>query len=767
MTNVSFPQIKRVFYAKKNTPVEKTASELFAKLNKIGKVNQIEASENGEGLRIGFFPNEIQNAPSGNWMFAQLESNGNGVITASQPSLVYACVKMLFDGLSEAQRAQLSNGLFLPVTFDWMRPSFDHVLTQVSRSVRDFDMETYIEKLAASGHTHIEVNSLATHIPFEYGVPNEYYNQFYTYCAGLNQFVESPLTKGIYPIEYLTHNLQHLKKIARIGQKYGLKPGITCFEPRTLPEHFFRQYPTLRGARVDHPFRSHVPRYTLAQDHPLTRKHYRYMIQALMQEVPDLAFMSVWANDSGAGFEHMAALYVGRNGGAYLIREWRNHDKIAEAAGQSAVRWLRNIQESAAEINPEFEVSLRIEPFKVEHDHLLRGMGEGVTFEAPSLLVRGWHLPYSHPKYPEQQSVAGSIFHSDMDAEEAEKLQFYREKGIEPILNVATSTSFNVEPLLGIPFARNLYAKMKNVASSGIARMNTFGGLMHIQKTPFWINYEVFKTVQLNPEKSIDDILSDAATQWAGAQHAEKLISLWDKFEEALMSMPIIPLYSHFGFVWYRAWVRPIVGNLEAPTKQERAYYDRYVVTMPNNPNNNDLGRDVLFELLTPEQSKTLTGYFDDNVFPLLDAAITETTQYLSSLEANDTARAVFTDLQDRMRMLKCWATTQRNTTAWVYAVNGYMDNDNLAHKTQMMAILQDMIDRDIANTHELIDLWENSTTETLMISDKGETSFIYGDNFGELLRKKLVLIDKYRHVEPFIDRDILWRVEHDPFDDI
>ena len=46
-------------------------------------------------------------------------------------------------------------------------------------------------------------------------------------------------------------------------------------------------------------------------------------------------------------------------------------EKIAQAAGQSATRWLRLMQESAAEINPAFEVSLRIEPFKVEHDTIL------------------------------------------------------------------------------------------------------------------------------------------------------------------------------------------------------------------------------------------------------------------------------------------------------------------------------------------------------------------------------------------------------------
>src|SRR5690606_32488179 len=118
----------------------------------------------------------------------------------------------------------------------------------------------------------------------------------------------------------------------------------------------------------------------------------------------------------------------------YLIREWRSHEKIAEAAGGSAVRWLRLLRETAAETNPDFEVSLRIEPFKVEHDTILDGMGDGLTLEAPSLLVRGYHLPYHHPRYEEQGSVAGSIFHTRLDPRESEKLKEFRERGIEPHL---------------------------------------------------------------------------------------------------------------------------------------------------------------------------------------------------------------------------------------------------------------------------------------------------------------------------------------------
>jgi hypothetical protein len=229
-------------------------------------------------------------------------------------------------------------------------------------------------------------------MPVEDFVPFEYYPQFYSYCPGFNHFVDTDLTRGMWPSMYLDANVQNLRKLADLGRKYGLKPGVCMFEPRTLPERFFTKYPSLRGARVDHPFRSRLPRYTMAQDHPIVQRHFREALQKLMHYVPDLSYMSLWTNDSGAGFEHSASLYVGRNGGPYMIREWRSHDKVAQASGQSIVRFLRNLREAAAGINPDFDVLLRIEPFKVEHDHIKAGMGPHVGWEAPSLLVRGYSV---------------------------------------------------------------------------------------------------------------------------------------------------------------------------------------------------------------------------------------------------------------------------------------------------------------------------------------------------------------------------------------
>ena len=718
----------------------------------------------GSGLRLDVAggpwpePDALPASRPAAWMFAQLGADGSGDLRASHPSLLYALAHLLADGHLDDRRGDLTDGLLLEPSFPTHRPLYDQILTQVARSARRFDPEAYVEQLARSGFTHLEVNGLATHIPFEPGVPTEFYNQFYTYCPGLNHFVDSPLTRGLYPAEYLQANLNRVKKLAALGRRYGLKPGLLCFEPRSLPEHFFQRHPTLRGARIDHPFRSHLPRYTLAQDHPVAQEHYRAMMRAMMEAVPDLDYLSVWTNDSGAGFEHTASLYVGRNGGPYMIREWREHDQIAETAGRGVLRWLRLMREAAAEVNPDFEVSLRVEHFKVEHETIFAGMGDGLTVEAPSLLVRGYELPYTHPEYPEQVSAAGSIYHLEMDAREEDLLAEHRAHGFEPRIHYAAAAGFNLEPLLGIPFPRMLHAKLSALRETGFRSVSAMGGLMNTPQTPYWPNPEVIRAVQFTPETPVDDVLRRLARQWAGDEHADALVGAWDAVEEGLRFMPIVPLYSNLGFVWYRTWIRPLVPDLEAVPEEDRLYYERFMVTVPNNPNNNDLGRDVLFELVTEESGRRMAEEYDEHALPRLRAAVERLTDLAEKAEGSD-AEAVFADLRDRARALLYWATTQRNTCAWVAGVHGFLNADSDDERETQHAYIQQMIDLDLENTRALLDLWETSGTEFIVVSDVGETSFVYGENLGEHLRRKLDLTERYRDREPRIDADILWRL--------
>lgn len=745
------------------SPEVPPAEEAAIALKKQLPEKDIDLSESMErGLRIAVEdgPGEvrlIRSPEESPWLWLRIDSNGQGEVIASRPSFLTAVPSLLKSGLTSEQGARLEEGLFLYPSFEQSRSLNDYVLTQTARMARGFDREDYLQTLAEHGVTHVEVNGLATPFPHEPGVPGEFYNQFYTYCAGLNQFVDTPLTRGIYPHEYLSANLDNLKTLARLCARYGLKPGLLCFEPRTLPEHFFREYPTLRGARVDHPFRSHRPRYTLAQDHPATRKHYRRLMRNLMEEVPSLDYISIWSNDSGAGFEHTSSLYVGRNGGPYMIREWRSHEDIAKVAGKSVIRYLRLLQETAADVNPAFEVFLRMEHFKTEHDIIIDGMGDGLSIEVPSLLVRGYDLPYEHPRYPDQGGIAGSIHHTDFERREKERLSAFRDQGFEPHVTYAAGPAFNLEPLLGIPFPRQLHDKLEALRETGFQNVSALGGLLNTTQTPWWPNPRILQAAQFNPALSIDAVLEQAASDWVGPSHAGDLVSLWDAVDEAVTYLPVVPLYTDFGFVWLRLWTRPFVPDIEAIPEEDRLYYERFMVSPENNPNINDLGKDVLFELLTEETGRRKARQLDENVLPRLQSALQEAEQRVEA--SSEEAQPVFVDLRDRIRAFTFWATTLRNTCAWVAGVHGYLDAESKEQRSACEEEVREMVESERQNAEDLLDLWETSTTEFMLVAEQGETSYIHGENFGECLRTKIDLMEEYGDREPAIDEDIIWRL--------
>lgn len=763
--------VRAVFHAIDATPGEITAATELARIAGIAAVPATSAA--GRGVTVALATRDsarsLKLPPSADqagaaWMWLRLV-DGAGEIVATHGSFLFAAVRLLANNVaaaSELTREKLAAGLFLPATFGWHRPHWDACFAQYWRSARGFDPEHYVATLAEAGFTHAEVNSLQAHMPHEDLVAWEYYSQFYTYAPGFNHFVDTPLTQGLWPALYLDANLEHLKKLAALARRYGLKPGVCMFEPRTMPERFFQKYPTLRGARVDHPFRSRLPRYTMAQDHPIVQRHYREALQKIIRAVPDLSYMSVWTNDSGAGFEHTSSLYVGRNGGPYMIREWRNHDKVAEAAGQSIVRYLHNLRSAAAELNPDFDVILRIEPFKMEHDHIKAGMGPHVTWEAPSLLVRGYALPYPHPKYPDNPGVAGSIFQTSLDPAEAETLKQARAQGVEPVLHYAASGVMNHEPLLGLPFPRLIHAKLSAARATGLSRVSAVGGLANTARAPYWPNPVAIQAAQFFPGRPIEDVLRDFATRLVGPTDAPALNAAWKEFEDALIWQPLVPLFCAFGFCWQRTWDRPFVPDIEAIPAADREYYERHGCFQHNNPGINDLGKDVLFDLITRESGAKMAADMDRELLPRLRTLIASLDARLRATTASEPkSRAVFTDLRDRVRGYLHWATSLRNVCAWCECVYGYLaaaNANDTAAQAACASQLQTAIDLELANTHGLIELIVTSTTEFMVVSAVAENTFFYGENLIEHLRTKIRLTEKFRHYAPRIDRSIYWR---------
>lgn len=693
------------------------------------------------------------------FIYFLLRKNGTGYCVSSHSCFLYSFIYHLTEQMGEWNIDRVYCGKWIKPTFTWQRVSYDYFLTQQGRIQYKLDREAYIAELARFGFTHIEVNGLAFPKGLESGPKGETYPMFYTYCPALDQFVSSQLNKGLYPDDYLSANLTYLKQNARWAIEYGLVPGLLCFEPRSVPEKFFEKYPMLRGARVDHPFRSFKPRYNMTITHPLVREHYAELIRKLMQEVPELEFINIWTNDSGAGFEHTKSLYVGRNGGAYLIREWKDDKEISRLAGENALRFFKALRDEAQKINPEFRVITRMESFYGEHETVWKGLEDGIDVETSSLMARGWEIPYNHPSYPDSNSInAGTIYQVGYHKEESELADELRKRGSTPHLYFSAGQHCLFDPLMGIPYPNLVYQRLTTFWKNEISHLSVMGGISIPGLVPFNINHEIIRSFQYNPELEIESEVKKIAAKWAGEKWAQNLVNAWKFTEDAILAFPnVIPLYSTFGFTWYRLWARPLVPDIEKIPQEQRNYYEEFMCTTPHNPNNVDLSRDVLFQLTTPEKSKQDLERIDSNVWEPIDKAINQLERIEQKLSFKHHKDNVIQDQLIRIKALKCWMMTQRNVAAWIGSVYGYINTADEKMKMKERRIVEDLIQKEIDNSNVLSGLLD-SGIEFMAMTDQGETELVYGKNLKELLKQRVRLMEKHIYDEPFIDHDYMER---------
>ena len=284
------------------------------------------------------------------------------------------------------------------------------------------------------------------------------------------------------------------------------------------------------------------------------------------------------------------------------------------------------------------------------------------------------------------------------------------------------------------------------------------GGISIPGLVPFNINHEIIRSFQYNPELEIESEVKKIAAKWAGEKWAQNLVNAWKYTEDAILAFPnVIPLYSTFGFTWYRLWARPLVPDIEKIPQEQRNYYEEFMCTTPHNPNNVDLSRDVLFQLTTPEKSKQDLERIDSNVWEPIDKAINQLERIEQKLSFKHHKDNVIQDQLIRIKALKCWMMTQRNVAAWIGSVYGYINTADEKMKMKEPRIVEDLIQKEIDNSNVLSGLLD-SGIEFMAMTDQGETELVYGKNLKELLKQRVRLMEKHIYDEPFIDHDYMER---------
>jgi hypothetical protein len=631
---------------------------------------------------------------------------------------------MMEEDFPERPVEDFADGVEGQTTFPWFRNLSDSLVGSL-RGARRFKREDYFRQVARQGFTHVTVNGLGVELPFETSPPGDVYFWFYDYSPDLDQFADSSLIRGYYPAKYLRANMEFLKENARLALKYGLTPGLHINSPRSMPEEFWNRYGFLRGARVDHPRETLRPRYTLAMAHPAVQNHYRELVRAVMAEVPEIGFMHVWTNDSGSGFEFVSSLYAGRNGGPYLIREWKSDAEIARKAGHNVLTYYHLLRDEGRKVNPGFRLVCDLGPFMSERDTIIPGLGKGIDV--------GDFGYFEGSATPEQKEALRAT-----DAETHVKLEI---------------SDNNV---LGVPFPMLVHERLRAASAEGSRAILTGGTPGSL--APYDINREVVRFWQIRPEVPLREVLEQTATKWAGATHAGQLLEIWELSDTAVRGFPAGVPMSTFAFPWFRLWIRPFVPDIDAIPEDERAYYEQYLLATFNNPARIDLNNDMMWNFLTVQEAAEKKRLIDQRVLGPLGRAIDRCREISGEASAGGAAD-LFRDLRERLGAARCFYGTMRNTLAWTESVHGYCQSSTPDARRRCRDLCRDMVENELQNARELLQLWQESRVDFMPVSARKESLHIYGENFGEHLKRKIALMERHRDDEPKVDLQYMWRM--------
>ncbi len=714
--------IRHIVFNPDKPPVVRTVAD---RLSAMTGAKQLSSTPN-EAAGVFHVSIEENGSSSGTrapWIEFGIDAGGTGFLRASHVHWLYAGQVLVENEWGQEDVTRFTKGVRVSPVFPRMRNLSDFFVGSL-RHARRFDKEEYVKQLARQGFSHLTINGLGTDRPFESGPPGDVYSWFYDYSPDLDQFVDSFLILGFYPPDYLQTNLNNLKHNAALARKYGLTPGLHINSPRSMPEEFWNRFPCLRGARVDHPRETFRPRYTLAMAHPVVQSHYRELVQNIMAEVPELGFIHLWTNDSGAGFEFVSSLYAGRNGGPYLIREWKDDDEIARKAASNVLTYYRLITEEAKKVNPNFHLVCDLGPFYVERQYIVPELGNGID--------------------------AGEF--GFFESKEAES-----EQEILNRVGAATHVKLDVSDtnVIGVPFPWLVYERLSGVREHGTEAILL--GANPNSLAPYDVNNEVVRAIQLSLGNSIEEIVTDAAKRLVNEKSADALSVIWKLSDSAVRAFPAGVPMSTFGFPWFRLWVRPFVPNIDAIPEEERLYYERFLLATFNNPARVDLNNDMMWNFLSVDEAASRKSIFDREVIPPLTSGIEKCNQQIQV--SSEKEIHVFTDLRDRLRAYRCFCVTMRNTMAWTESVHGFMRAETDEIRERYRLLTRSMIANEIENIQGLLAIWNEGATEVLPISVRGETLHIYGENFGELLGKKIRLMETHKNDEPYIDPNYMWRM--------
>ncbi len=177
--------------------------------------------------------------------------------------------------------------------------------------LKDFEQKAILAKQA--GATHVMLGQL----PRAWWMwERDFSDPYPNWCMGHAQIFKMVCPDELKPYfdqSFIDECFQYVKERCDVLKKLGLEPGIRSNEPYWLPEEVFRDHPTWRGARCDHPRRATKPYYSPCVDNPEVLAMYRKAIAKLCAQT-GLSYFAFTSNDCGGGLCWSNGTYPGPNG---------------------------------------------------------------------------------------------------------------------------------------------------------------------------------------------------------------------------------------------------------------------------------------------------------------------------------------------------------------------------------------------------------------------------------------------------------------------
>jgi hypothetical protein len=175
------------------------------------------------------------------------------------------------------------------------------------------EFRTFAKRSKTMGATHMMVGQLPrSRWMWELDMADPYPNWCMRH-AQLFKLVCPPQLEKYLPTQFIDRCFRLVEERCDVLNSLGMKGALFSNEPFWLPEAVYRDHPSWRGARCDHPRRAKHTYYSPCVDNPEVLDLYYYAVKELVSKT-NIDFISFMSNDSGGGLCWSNGTYSGPNG---------------------------------------------------------------------------------------------------------------------------------------------------------------------------------------------------------------------------------------------------------------------------------------------------------------------------------------------------------------------------------------------------------------------------------------------------------------------